>query len=460
MFDKVAKTVSEYKMFDGRDKVIVALSGGADSMSLMHCLVKNAEYFGITVSAAHLNHMLRGEESERDFNFVIEQCKSLNVEIFTKREDIAKIAAERKIGLEECGREERYRFFAELVKDSHTVIATAHTASDNAETVLMNITRGSGMEGLCGIPPIRGNIVRPLINCSRAEIEKYCKENNIGWVLDSSNLSLEYNRNKIRNSVLPVLKQINPSVENAINRLSGIVGENLEYIGKVVRDEYNRCKNDVGLSISELKKCDNNITANVIKYAIDKKFNITAEKKHIEIIENIVASGRGAVELRKGMTVKAVGDSLVFEKLCQRISNNDLYFEERTLKLDNKIRYNNKIYVFSPKKFFSSENNNKINKKLLNTNLNCDIISCDTIIRHRKSGDVFKPAGRNCTKTVKKLFTEMKIPVALRDELLVIANGNNVYWIETIGVSQEAVVKEKNSEYFTVTVETEGILNE
>ena len=112
--------------------------------------------------------------------------------------------------------------------------------------------------------------------------------------------------------------------------------------------------------------------------------------------------------------------------------------------------------MFSPKKFFSSENTNKINKKLLNTRLSCDIISCDTIVRHRKSGDIFKPVGRNCTKTVKKLFTELKVPAALRDELLVIANGNNVYWIETIGVSQDAAVKDENSEYFTVDV-IEGI---
>lgn len=226
--------------------------------------------------------------------------------------------------------------------------------------------------------------------------------------------------------------------------------------------EYNRCINDDGLNIGELKKCDNNILSDVIKYAIDKNFDITAEKKHIEIIENIIKSGHGAVEIRKNLTVKAVGDNLVFEKLCDRVSNNKLYFKETVLKLDNKFQFNNKIYVFSPKKIFSSENNNKINKKLLNTSLSCDIISCDTIIRHRKSGDVFKPVERNCTKTVKKLFTEMKVPVSVRDELLVIAKGNNVYWIETIGASQDAAVKDEDSEYFTVTVDAdkEDILNE
>lgn len=452
MFKKVAAAVSEFKMFDNVNHVIVALSGGADSMSLLHCLVNNAEYFGITVSAAHLNHQLRGEESERDFNFVFEQCAEMNVKLFTKSVDIARLAGQRKIGLEECGREERYSFFAELVEDNHTVIATAHTASDNAETVLLNITRGSGLEGLCGIPAVRGNIIRPLINCSRADVEKYCNENTIRYVTDSTNLSQEYNRNKIRLSVLPVLRQINPSVEASINRLSNIAAKNFAYINKMIIYEYNRCKNDNGLSINELRKCDSNLISNVIKYAVDYNFNITPEKRHIEIIEKIISDGHGAVELRKNMSVKAMGDNLIFEKIAGDTFENEECFPETVLKLDNKIYFNNKIYVFSPKNKFSTENNDKINKKLLIGSLSCDIISCDTIVRNRRSGDVFKPLGRNCTKTVKKLFTEMKIPVQLRDKLLVVANGNNVYWIESIGTSQDAAPKSLDSEYFYIEV--------
>lgn len=452
MFKEIESAVSEYNMFEGKKHVIVALSGGADSMCLLHFLVTNSEKFGISVSAAHLNHCLRGAESERDHDFVSDQCGKLGVELFTKRCDISGIAKERKIGLEECGREERYRFFDDLIRDDETVVATAHTASDNAETVLMNITRGCGMEGLTGIPPVRGKIVRPLIRCSRARIEEYCELNDVPFVTDSTNLSDEYNRNKIRLSVLPELKKINPSVENSINRLSGIVSKNLEYIRKKTVSEFERCKNDKGLSISELKKCDNNILPDVIKLSVEKYFDISAEKKHIDIIEKIIKDSQGAIELRKNKAVKAVGDNLVFENILK----NDIEvpgFEEIAFRSGMRIDYNNKIYIFSPKKNIFREDNGKINKKLLNQCISCDIISCDTVVRNRKSGDFFRPVGRNCTKTLKKLFIEMKIPREKRDKLLVLANGSNVLWIEGIGPSEDALPQNEKAEYFTVDTE-------
>lgn len=451
MFKEIENAVSEYNMFGGKKRVIAALSGGADSMCLLHFLVTNARSFGITVCAAHLNHCLRGEESERDFEFVVAECRKLGVELFTKRSDIAGLAKTRKIGLEECGREERYRFFEELIHDDETVVATAHTASDNAETVLMNITRGCGIEGLTGIPPVRGNIVRPLIRCSRKHIEEYCEMNGVSFVTDSSNFSEEYNRNKIRLSVLPNLKRINPSVESSINRLSVIASKNLEYIRKKTNEEYESCKCSEGLSISKLKNCDSNILAEVIKLAIDKYFNISAEKKHIDIIGRIINDGHGAIELRKNKTVRAVGDSLVFESAVGGMIEVPR-FEDTAFKLGMRIEYNNKAYIFSPKKNISELNNVKINKKLLNQCISCDIISCDTVIRNRKSGDIFKPVGRNCTKTVKKLFNEMKLPQDERDTLLVLANGSNVLWIEGIGASQDALPKSEDTDCFTVEI--------
>ena len=449
MFNRVRKAIDDFHMLDGVNRVIVGLSGGADSMSLLHCLSKNSESLGITITAAHLNHMLRGEESERDFNFVVEQCKLMGVPLFTKCVDIARLAKEKKIGLEECGREERYRFFAELCDDEFTVIATAHTASDNAETVLLNITRGCGLDGICGIPPVRGNIVRPLIGCSRADVEQYCENYNIPYVTDSTNLLSEYNRNKIRLDILPTLRLVNPSVESAINRLSEIASKNLNYMMTATVENYNRCRTDSGLSLSGLRECDENLISNVIKYAVDVNFNITPERKHIELIENIIRQGHGAVELRKNMTVKVSGNELIFEKKSESQYNNADSFTEALLNLNNKIYYNNKIYTFSTKINILTKNNNKINKMLLNQCLSCDIISCDTVIRTRRSGDIFKPYGRNCTKTVKKLFNELKIPVEQRDKLLLIARGNQ-------GVSQEAAYYRSDSGYFFIEVEENG----
>ena len=453
MFDKIDRAITYYNMLSGADNVIVALSGGADSMSLLHFLSKKADYYGITVYAAHLNHMLRGAESERDYNFVKDYCNINNIQLFYRSADISKLSAERGIGLEECGRLERYAFFEELCKQmTNTVAATAHTSSDNAETVLLNITRGCGTDGICGIPPVRGKIIRPLIKCSRTDIEKYCKDNGIVFVTDSTNLQDDYNRNKIRLKVIPILKQINPSFDESVNRLSEIAGMNASYIRKAAEDEYIRCQDSVGLSVLKLRQCRKDIFGDVIKYAVDKNFKISAEKKHIYLIEKIIGDGHGALELRKNMTVRIKKDSLIFEITKDDHSDECTKFVERILKLDNNFIYNGKNFYFSPKFDFTAENNNKINKKLLNQCLSCDIISCNTVIRHRKSGDIFRPPGRGCTKTVKKLFNEMNVPVDKRDKLLVVAKGSVVYWIETIGVSQDALRSENNSGYFCIEV--------
>lgn len=449
MFDKLSKTAAEFSMFDNAENVIVALSGGADSMSLLNCLYENRDFFGIKVSAAHVNHCLRGAESERDMTFVEEYCKKLQIPLIIKKVDIAALSLERKIGCEECGRQERYRFFEEISDSPNTVVATAHTASDNAETVLLNITRGTGLDGICGIPPVRGNIVRPLLGCSRSDIEEYCRSKNIPYVTDSTNLEDEYNRNKIRHTVLPALANINPSVEAAVNRLSRIAMSSVSYINDKAAGEYDRCVSGGGLVVSRLLECDDNLLSYVLRYAVNKEFDITAELRHIELLKKMLYDGRGAVELRKGLTAKIQNGILIFEKK----ENNTQEFEETLLKLDNKFVYNNKTYTISPKFYSLTDSREKINKKLLNSYINCGIISCDTVVRNRKNGDTFKPVGRNCTKTLKKLFNELKIPVGKRDRLLLVANGSTVYWIEGIGVSQQAALKDTESGYFKIEVE-------
>ena len=453
MFNKIEAALNQYEMLNGKTHVIAAVSGGADSMCLLHWLTSNSTHLSITVSAAHMNHMLRGEEAERDLNFVEEQCKILNVKLFKKYSDIRTLAAERKIGLEECGRQERYSFFSELITDEQTVVATAHTASDNAETVLLNIVRGSGIDGLKGIPPVRKSIIRPLIFCSREEIEEYCDKNRVPFVTDSSNLTLDYSRNKIRLSVLPTLRQINPSVENAVNRLSQTAANERSYLRDIFEKEYERCKSEHGLTLSELKKCDRRILPDIIRVALEKRLEVIPEKKHIDLIIKIIHDGHGAVELRKNKSVRISCGELLFDNIIKEEISVSEKFPHTILELNHTIYYNGKKYVFSCEKYDYSTNIDKINKKLLYGRLRCDIISCDTVIRHRESGDFFQPVGRNCTKTVKKLFTELKIPVEERGTRLLIAKGSEVLWIEGIGASQTAVATEPQNPYFVITVE-------
>ena len=216
MNNLIELTINQYNMVDYGGTVIVALSGGADSVCLLHNLVLLKDKYNFKVMACHLNHHLRGEESNSDMEFCKELCRQNNIELFVKEVDVDKLSNELKISHEECGRNCRYEFFNFLAEKYNAKIATAHNSDDNLETTIYNMTRGASLKGLSGIPKVRDYIIRPLINTSREKIEEYCKGYGLKYVTDSTNLTDEYTRNKIRHNVIPVLKEINPSVENTV----------------------------------------------------------------------------------------------------------------------------------------------------------------------------------------------------------------------------------------------------
>lgn len=462
MFDAIDRTIAEYNMLSQKRAVVVGVSGGADSMCLLHFLVSNAEHYGIKVAAAHVNHCLRGAESERDCDFVIEQCEKMGIECCVKYADVAAIAREKGLGLEECGRQVRYDFFNEVVDKFNNkfsgeniykhAIATAHTASDNAETVLLNITRGCGSEGLCGIPAVRGNVIRPLINITRLQVEQYCADNGVPFITDSSNLSDDYSRNKIRLTVLPELSKINPAVVSAVNRMSAIISRDVSFIKRTAEYEYSRCFDGGGLKIDRLRETDKDILPEVIRYAVDKNLGITAEKKHIDLIEKIIEQNHGAVTPKGNTVVRASDNKLIFEiKTSESLSVPPF---ERRFVLGDDFCFNGKIYSVSEK---FSVTLDKVNKKLLNQLISCDIISRDVVLRNRRGGDFFKPFGRNCTKSLKKLFTEMKIPQEERASKLLLADGSNILWIEGIGISQDAAVNDETGHCIAIKIKQKSV---
>lgn len=229
--EKVRKTIREFNLIEKNDSIVVGVSGGPDSMTLLSILLKLKEEFHLKIYVAHVNHMLR-ENAIKDEEYVKEFCEKNNIEIFIKKANISEIAQKEKIGLEETGRNIRYNFFEEVLKKTESnKIAIAHNLNDKVETIIMNTLRGSGVSGLKGIETKRKKYIRPLIEIERYEIEKYCIENKINPRHDESNDENTYTRNKIRNIVIPYIKnEFNPNIIKTLNRLSEIIKEEDEYV--------------------------------------------------------------------------------------------------------------------------------------------------------------------------------------------------------------------------------------
>lgn len=241
MRSEILKTIKKYNLIENGDSIVIGVSGGPDSICLLHVLndLKNELNFKIYV--AHINHMIR-KEADEETEYVKSFCKNIGVECFVKRIDVIKTSKELKIGTEEAGRKIRYDFFEEVLKNTNSnKIATAHNNNDKVETIIMNILRGSGIAGLKGLDPIRENkFIKPLIEISREEIEAYCEENKLAPRIDKSNNENIYTRNKVRNSVIPYIKkEFNPNILKTINRLSEVATEENEYLDKITIQAFN-----------------------------------------------------------------------------------------------------------------------------------------------------------------------------------------------------------------------------
>lgn len=268
--NKVREAAAEYKMTENVRTVVVALSGGADSVSLLRALLMLKEELGTDVRACHLNHCLRGGESDSDELFCAELCGKLSVPSDMERIDISALR-EKHESVEETARRVRYGFFRRVLEnaDAPAVIATAHTASDNAETVLFNLTRGTGAGGLCGIPPVRRSgeltVIRPLIGCTRNDVESFLKALGQGYVTDRSNLSVEYSRNRIRLNVIPELEKINSSLVEGVARMTKNLRRDNELLEETAQKALNDSKKGKGWDAAMLSALPEPIKARAVR---------------------------------------------------------------------------------------------------------------------------------------------------------------------------------------------------
>ena len=441
---KVKQTLQKYQMCVDAKRIVVGFSGGADSMMLLHLL----HQMQLPVLAAHVHHGLRAEEADRDEKAVELFCEKLKIPLEILHTDVQKRANQLGIGVEECGREVRYSFFNKLANEQGEYIATAHTLSDVCETVLLHMTRGTGLKGLCGIPAIRHNIVRPLIGITRDEVEQYCNYYQLPYVTDSTNFERHYTRNRIRLDVVPILKQINPVFEEAILHLTQQCKDDMDYLEQQAADAL--CKAEVkdGYCTDVFLEMPKAIRSRAIILAFKKVKDITPSYVQMEQIHKAIKAKSGSVTVTGKIQFCVEGNFTFF----QTEKTNKYQWEflasltEFKLKDGRKIHLNHQIVN-------NSENDINFKKILFHNSVDYGTISDNATFRNRREGDRFRPAGRGVTKSLKKLFNEAKIPPSKRDDIVILADGDHILWIEGFGPSEFGCITSNTKEFISIDIE-------
>jgi tRNA(Ile)-lysidine synthase len=311
--DKVLNTIKRYEQIKSGDTIVVGVSGGPDSICLLNVLKNLQNELKINIVVAHINHMIR-KEADSETEFVQDFCEQRDIKCFVKKADVLQIAKEKKLGTEEVGRKIRYDFFEEVKNIvGGNKIATAHNANDNAETVLMNFLRGSGSTGLKGIEPIRDNkLIRPIIECTRQEIEQYCNEKGLNPKYDKTNQENIYTRNKIRNMLIPYIQEnFNPNIIETINRMSNLIATDEMYFKSIVKQSYketfiSRTEKEIILDLKKFNVLEKVIKSRLIIYTINELLGTTngIEKIHIEDVIKLCKNNIGNKYLTPNKNIK------------------------------------------------------------------------------------------------------------------------------------------------------------
>jgi len=442
--EKIELFIQKHNMLPEHARLICATSGGADSIMLLHFLSRME---GVELMAAHFNHCLRGEESDRDEEFVKAFCEKLGVRCFCGRGDVSAFAAAKGKSVEEAARPLRYEFLNQLAVRENSLVATAHNADDNAETVLLNLARGTGLKGLCGIPPVRGIFIRPLLRTTRAEIEEYLAKHGLEHIEDSSNALDDYSRNRIRHHVTPVLREGNPAFAETVARMTESIREDEEYFyGEALSFIEENSGEDGSLPAGAFMALPGSVRMRVLRIKCGGSF----EAVHRTAIENIclLRSVHAHADI-PGMRVTREYDRLIFgamepDSLPERelIPGKTLHIPEAGLYISCEYvpectEINKSFNTF----FFKSEN-----------------ICGRIFVGSRREGDKIRLLGRNCTKSIRKLYSEAHYSISSRVACPVFRDEEGPIAVYGFGAAERCAAKNgDNCIVIKITKEREGV---
>ncbi len=448
---KAINFIDENHLIKKGDKVLVALSGGADSVFLLHFLIKFRKRFGIEMAAFHLNHKLRRKTATSDEKFCAQFCSKNNVEYVSVAKDVKASTKKMKVSVEEAGREVRYGELNKALKKMEcTQIATAHNSSDNVETVLLNFVKGTGVKGLAGIPVRRNNIIRPILCLSSEEIRKYLQANKIPFNVDESNLNSDYERNFLRNEIIPKLKQrLNLRLEEKISNTSKILSEINSFIDKHIQKISKGAiitdGEELRINLQKISKLDKSLLSVFLKSVIGNNFKVELSSENIfSLIDLLVLQTGRSVHLKENVIVTRERNELVVRRI------NASRFEKTNykIKIGQKLRVDGKIISVS-----------EVKRKMfkLSPDKSVEYVSGDDLrnifeIRKWKGGDKFQPIGMKGTKKISDFLSDEKTSSSKKKEYLVLTNSGKIIWVIGLRIDDRFKVMSETKKIIKLTV--------
>ncbi len=455
MHDLVKYNILQYNLISEKDNVLIGFSGGPDSVFLFHNLRLLKESLSFNLYASHINHMYRGKDADRDEDFVRSLCHKYDVKLFVKRKNATEYANELHVTEEEAGRILRYNFFREnLDSIGGGKIAVAHNLNDQAETVLQRIIRGTGIDGLGAMSLIKDDIIRPILNVKRSEIEKYLIENGYEFCTDETNNQAIYGRNKIRLNLIPYLeKDFNPNIQNTLFRMSEVMEKDSKIIEKYINIKFDevllkKFDNEVFFDLNKLKSMEDYEIGRIIRRAFEfiKGNTNNIEMKHIDYAIEFIKVGKTGkkINLSEGYIIEISYNNLIIRKIVEKLDN-----------FEYNIIINAPLHIKEIGKTIICEileSSDYVLNNKKNIYLDYDKVIGKLVARNRIAGDNIIPCGMTGRKKLKDVFIDMKLPAEKRDKLLIIADESNILWVEGYRIHNNYKISSSTKKILKVTI--------